>query len=175
MQTSIRNLHAVFCLAAISLLFGCEGKIYTKPYAATANSPYTVVCGDVQYSGDKQHLPSTVANCRDNSRKFVIEYSYEQDNVGTSTENELAYKILLPIGTPTGVDKVLVFSHMNVFSEGKDVARYSATCVKEYYRSIFFKSVDNAKDTVQCLDALKVNIESQMMRDELFWKARVRL
>jgi len=136
--------------------------------------PYVMVCGDIRYAGNALYLPSTVAACENGSGGYTVFFSHEQDYSGTSEAYELALSLLpsYMVGSPTGKDKVYVYSQLKVSQDGREVATYSAACLKESYRTIFSGAVNNSEGRLQCLNALRANIENQMLRDEQFWTRR---
>lgn len=155
------------------MLAGCHSEIKVKPHAETGKQPYLMVCGDLKYSGNKHYLPSTVAGCgNETAPAYLIEFFHEQDYTGTKAEYEMALSMLPSylFGSPTGTDKVLVYSRLRISQQGKELATYRGACVKETYRSLYSGGVDNSEGRVKCLEALKVNLEQQMLRDEAFWK-----
>lgn len=154
------------------LVAGCYSNVRVKPYAESTKPAYIMACGEIKYSGNKRYLPSTVSACEAvQEHQYTIEFLHEQDYTGTKAEYEVALSMLPSyiLGTPTGMDKVLAYSILKISRDGKELATYRAACVKESYRSIFSGAVDNSEGRVQCLDALKLNIENQMLRDEDFW------
>lgn len=159
------------CLAAL-ICTGCYSELHVKPYAESAKPRYVMVCGELKYNGNKRYLPATVGSCQPDAGNYTIEFVHEQDYTGTKPEHE-ALLSLMPgtmFGVPTGKDKVLAYAQLKVSRNGREVAKYLAGCMKENYRSLYSGGVDNSIGREQCLDALKINLEAQMLRDEEFWK-----
>lgn len=169
--TSVRSF-ALACLAAL-LLTGCYSDLKVKPYAETGRQPYTMVCGEVMVHGNKRYLPATVGECGNQTTPgYVIDFLHEQDYTGTTAEQELALSLMpgTMLGVPTGKDRVLVYARLRVSLGEKELALYRAACVKESYRTIYSGGVDNTGGRAECLEALKMNLEQQMLGDESFWK-----
>jgi len=162
------------CLGSVLAACGCYSKISVRPYVEATKKPYVMACGDIQYAGNARYLPSTVAACETDSGKYTMSFSHDQDYAGTSAEYEMVLSLLPSyiVGSPTGKDKVYVYSQLKVSQDGREVATYSAACLKESYRTIFSGAVNNSEGRLQCLEALRANIENQMLRDEQFWTRR---
>ena len=171
----LRNivLLSVFFASGMAMS-GCYSKVSVRPYVEAAKTPYVMVCGEIRYSGNMRYLPSTVASCGQESGNYTMTFSHEQDYIGTSEAYEVALSMLPTyiVGSPTGKDKVHVYSQLLISCDRHEVAKYSASCVKESYRSIFSGAVNNSDGRMQCLDAIRINIENQMLRDEQFWNQR---
>ena len=162
------------CLGWVLAACGCYGRVSVRPHVEVTKKPYVLACGDIQYAGNARYLPSTVAPCETGSGDYTMSFSHEQDYTGTSAEYELVLSLLPTyiVGSPTGKDKVYVYSQLKVSQQGHEIATYSAACLKESYRTIFSGAVNNSEGRLQCLEALRVNIENQMLRDEQFWTRR---
>ncbi|HWR04292.1 MAG TPA: hypothetical protein VN419_09755 [Humidesulfovibrio sp.] len=162
------------CLGSALAVCGCYGRMSVRPHVEAVKKPYVLACGDIQYDGNARYLPATVAACESGSGSYTMSFSHAQDYTGTRAEYELVLSLLPSylVGSPTGKDKVYVYSQLKVAQDGREVATYSAACLKESYRTIFSGAVNNSEGRLQCLDALRVNIENQMLRDEQFWTRR---
>lgn len=166
-------LRGVLCCALLLACAGCYSELRVKPFAESAKQRYVMICGELTYSGNQRYLPATVGACPAGPGGYSISFAHEQDYTGTKAEHE-ALLSLMPgtmLGVPTGKDKVLAYAQLKISRNGHELAKYLAACVKETYRTLYSGGVDNSGGREQCLDALKLNLEAQMLRDEDFWKS----
>lgn len=169
-------LHHMGVLALpLLLLAGCYSELKVKPYAETGRQPYVMVCGEIKVTGNRRYLPATVSECATPcAGAYLAEFLHEQDYTGTKADEELLMTLMpgTMLGVPTGKDKVLVYARLRISCSGEEIATYRAACSKESYRNVYSGGVDNTAGRAECLEALKVNLEQQMLRDEPFWAAR---
>jgi len=160
------------CLILIMLsvmLGGCGTTVHVVPEVGINEPPTFIVNGHVEYDGNEDYLPRTVNRGESAVQLPDISYRY---NVGYGKD---AVPDVLPlfnplslVGFPIGADSVVVVGQLAIIEEGKELKKYSSTCVFNKSRSLFYEGDTFSELRKKGLFMVRDNIEFQMSNDRVF-------
>jgi len=120
-----------------ALLVGCAS-ISTSPKVATgATAP--VLRGHLDFDGNREYLPAPLVGLppADAAATTVFRYRYDVKYDETDLSVLALFNPLTLLGCPTGSVTVVAQGHLEVSSNGRPVARYSARAVASRLRTVY--------------------------------------
>jgi hypothetical protein len=125
-----------------------------------------VLVGPVRYSNNPDYLPRTIRNSETAHGGIGFKYDY---SIGYGKD---ALPEVLPLlnpltwlGFPVGSDSLVVVGNLEILDNGAVLKTYSAVCVIEKTRSLFYQGKTSSELRRKGLLAVRDNIENQMMND----------
>jgi hypothetical protein len=153
-------------IVALMLLSACGTTYHIVPETAGLQSGNFSLTGNIDYEGNTAYRPRTVRQGHDDSNAPVIRYKY---HVGYGKESvPAAFPLFNPftlVGFPIGEDSLVVVGSLEVIKDGELLKQYSATCVIDKTRSLFYEGDTSSELRKKGLLMVRENIERQMSND----------
>ncbi len=150
-------------------LFGCAEQLKIKPDVSRTDIAI-VVSGKIDYSGNRDYLPNTIAEDNLQHSDIIIKYEHSVSYGGTTPGTDLitAFIPTTLLGTPTGNNELFIQGKLEIYKSSTIIKSYIAECVVEKSRSVW-SGIDYSELRRRGLLAIKENIEMQMMSDKNFF------
>jgi hypothetical protein len=159
---------AVVCLVATIFLFsGCATKMAVAPKIQNAQTASDFrLYGHIQYDGNRDHLPRTLAESNDTNAPLILEYTYKVVYGRDKTPQAIPlFNPLTIVGFPIGENTLVVSTRLTV-SKGKEALKeYISTCGMQGARNVFSEGDTFSEMRRKGLIATRDNIEQQLMQD----------
>jgi hypothetical protein len=165
----MRKIHLFFLVFFLSIplvLSACAPKVLTTPDLTIVPGNDFTLSGKIDYSGNIEYLPRTISAESHPDATLTLRYRYEVTYGRDSVEQVLyLYNPLTIVGFPIGADTVVVTAKLEVLKGNSQVKAYTAVCVLDKRRTIFWEGESLSELRKRGLLAVRENIETQMYGD----------
>jgi len=156
---------------ASSLLFllvcvGCSS-MTISPEQAVLDKTAVIITGPIQFEGKGAYLPRTISEGAPSEYGLNFRYTTTETQDRDSWDVLAFFNPLTIVGFPTGKRVSTVIGKLEVLKEIEVVRSYTATCLQEAYRGIYY-GASFSELRRRGLAAVRDNIEAQMSRDREF-------
>lgn len=172
-MSKMRISFLVLCLFTSLIFSACAPNVVITPDLATAPSNDFSLRGKIDYEGNAEYLPRTVSAESHHGATLTLRYRYEVTYGRDAVHQALPlFNPLTIVGFPTGADTVVVTAKLEVLKGSSQVKTYTAVCVLDKHRTIFWEGESLSELRKRGLLAVRGNIETQMYGDrDLLLKA----
>jgi hypothetical protein len=172
----MRKIHIFFltlCLSIPLTLSACAPNVFTTPDLPKVPGNDFTLSGKIDYDGNVEYLPRTISSESHSGATLTLRYRYEVTYGRDSIKQVLyQYNPLTIVGFPIGADTVVVTAKLEVLQGEAPVKIYTAMCVLDKHRTIFWEGESLSELRKRGLLAVRENIETQMYGDrDLLLKA----
>lgn len=169
----IRIFFLSLCLSIPLILSACAPNIFITPDLKIVPRNDFTLSGKTDYAGNIEYLPRTISAESHSGAILTLRYRYEVTYGRDSIKQVLYhYNPLTIVGFPIGADTVVVTAKLEVLKGTSQVKTYTAMCVLDKHRTIFWEGESLSELRKRGLLAVRENIETQMYGDrELLLKA----
>jgi hypothetical protein len=156
---------------ASSLLFilvcvGCSS-MTISPEQAVLDKTAVIITGPIQFEGNSAYLPRTISEGAPSEYGLNFRYTTTETQDRDSWDVLAFFNPLTIVGFPTGKRVSTVIGKLEVLKEIEVVRSYTATCLQEAHRGIYY-GASFSELRRRGLAAVRDNIEAQMSRDREF-------
>jgi hypothetical protein len=169
MKRKVRISILVLSLFIALIFSACAPNVAITPDLPIVHSDDFSVIGKIDYEGNAEYLPRTVSAESHPGATLTLRYRYEV-TYGRDAVNQ-ALPLLNPltiVGFPIGADTVVVTAKLEVLKGNFQVKAYTAACVLDKHRTIFWEGETLTELRKRGLLAVRDNIETQMYGDRDF-------
>ena len=169
----IRIFFLILCLSIPLILSACAPNVFITPDLTRVSRNDFTLSGNIDYSGNVEYLPRTISSESHPEAALTLRYRYDVTYGRDSVEQVLyLYNPLTIVGFPIGADTVVVTAKLDVLKGSSQVKTYTAVCVLDKRRTIFWEGESLSELRKRGLLAIRENIETQMYGDrDLLLKA----
>jgi hypothetical protein len=177
-RVDMRKSHSFFlllCLPIFLILSACAPNVFITPDLPIVPHNDFTLGGKIDYDGNVEYLPRTISSGSHPGATLTLRYRYEVTYGRDSIEQVLYhYNPLTIAGFPIGADTVVVIAKLEVVKGSSQIETYTAMCVLDKHRTIFWEGESLSELRKRGLLAVRENIEAQMYgdRDVLLKAAR---
>ena len=169
----MNRIYGKACALSLLLLLvvvGCSTMSVTPELAPLDKAP-VLIKGPIEYDGNRLYLPRTISEGNPSEHGLRFRYTTSEIQDRSSWDIIALLNPFSVLGFPTGRRNSTVTGHLEILKDTEVVKSYTATCLQESYRGIYYgESFSGLRRTG--LVAVRDNIETQMSRDrELLEKA----
>jgi hypothetical protein len=166
MKRKVRISILVLCLF-ISLIFSaCAPNVVITPDLPIVHSEDFSLGGKIDYEGNAEYLPRTVSAEPHPEATLTLRYRYEVTYGRDAVHQVLPFlNPLTIVGFPIGADTVVVTAKLEVLKASFQVKAYTAVCILDKHRTIFWEGETLSELRRRGLLAVRDNIETQMYGD----------
>ena len=149
---------------------GCGTTMAVTPQVAIRDVKGYQVMGKIQYEGNPDYLPRTVANGNPGESALAFRFSY-QCSYGSDNTSQLLplFNPLSMVGFPIGANTLVITGKLDVFKDDALIKSYTATCLMDKTRNLFYEGETYSELRRRGLIEARNNIESQMYEDKDFF------
>ena len=160
---------ATLGVAVVMLLSGCAAKMVTTPEIQASPNADVRLQGKILYDGNREYLPRMLADASIDPIELGFRYSYDVKYGRDSVPRVLPlFNPLTIVGFPIGEDTLAVEAHLAILKGEEVIKTYTAACLLESTRNIFWPGETYSELRRKGLMAVRDNIENQMLRDREF-------
>ena len=169
----IRIFFLILCLSIPLILSACAPNVFITPDLTSVSRNDFTLSGNIDYAGNVEYLPRTISSESHPGAMLILRYRFEVTYGRDSVEQILYhYNPLTIVGFPIGADTVVVTAKLEVLKGEAPVKTYTAVCVLDKRRTIFWEGESLSELRKRGLLAIRENIETQMYGDrDLLLKA----
>ena len=166
-MSRIRIFFLFLCLSIPLTLSACAPNVVITPESTIVPGNDFTLIGKIDYNGNIEYLPRTISAGSQPGATLTLRYRYEVTYGKDSVEQVLyLYNPLTIVGFPIGADTVVVTAKLEVLKGSSQVKTYTAVCVLDKHRTIFWEGESLSQLRKRGLLAVRENIESQMYGDK---------
>jgi hypothetical protein len=172
-MSKIHSFFLILCLSIPLILSACAPKVFITPDLTIVPRNDFTLSGKIDYDGNVEYLPRTISSESHSETTLTLRYRYEVTYGRDSIEQVLYhYNPLTIVGFPIGADSVVVTAKLEVLQESSQIKTYTAMCVLDKRRTIFWEGESLSNLRKRGLLVVRENIEAQMYDDrDLLLKA----
>jgi len=161
------------CLVTLLIFSACAPKVVITPDLTPVPGNDFSLSGKIDYEGSAEYLPRTVSAAPLPGAALTLRYRYEVTYGKDGVDPVLPLiNPLTIVGFPIGANTVVVTAKLDVLSGSEQVKTYTAVCVLDKHRTIFWEGESLSELRKRGLLAVRENIETQMCGDrDLLLKA----
>lgn len=163
-------MNKLICIiGTLLLLSGCGTTYHVVPEVIHLPSTDCTIAGILEYEGNHDYLPRTIREGGDRGSMPVIRYAYHV-GYGKDSIPEIfpLFNPLSLVGFPVGSDSLVIVGALDIVKAGETLKQYSATCVIDKNRSLFYEGDTFSELRKKGLFMVRENIETQMISDREF-------
>lgn len=165
-MSRIRIFFLIFCLSISLILSACAPNVFITPDTTIVPRNDFTLSGKIDYDGNVEYLPRTIFSESHPEATLTLRYRYEVTYGRDSIKQVLYhYNPLTIVGFPIGADTVVVTAKLEVLKGEAPVKTYTAMCVLDKQRTIFWEGESLSELRKRGLLAVRENIETQMYGD----------
>jgi hypothetical protein len=167
------NSTLIFGLFISLINSACAPNVLITPDLPIVHTDDFSLVGKIDYEGNAEYLPRTVSAESGPGATLTLRYRYEVTYGRDAVHQALIFfNPLTIIGFPIGTDTVVVTAKLAVLKGNFQVKEYTAVCILDKHRTIFWEGETLSELRRRGLLAVRDNIETQMYGDrDLLLKA----
>jgi len=156
----------VLCLFSFLIFSACAPNVVITPDLALVSCNDFSLGGKIDYEGNAEYLPRTISTESHPGATLTLRYHYEVTYGRDAVHQALPlFNPLSIVGFPIGADTVVVTAKLEVLKGISKVKTYTAMCVLDKHRTIFWEGESLSELRKRGLLAVRENIEIQMYGD----------
>jgi hypothetical protein len=158
---------ATILICLLFYLVACAPAVRVSPQPGIHDTVSHIVCGEVEYTGNKKYLPQTVCQSNHNPG-LIVRFSHDVNYGNSSTKNDMILSLIptTALGTPVGEDTTAAFAELEIIKNGTCIKKYSAACTINTHRTLFSGAANYTESRDKALIEVRKSIESQMLADK---------